>query len=88
MLPILLAAMLAPDTPRNMTVEELGEGRYRLTIVYAGGSPMDHARMQDRMKEHAQQLCGGRSVSVGALDVADAPRRRIALSGTYTCRAN
>jgi hypothetical protein len=85
----LLALLASGNPPRNLTVEELGEGRYRLTITYPGGSsPEVHAHMVIRLMEHAERLCSGRgrAVSDGSLEANEAPRGRLALSETYSCR--
>lgn len=87
----LLALLASGNPPRNLVVEDLGEGRYRLTITYPGGSsPEVHARMQIRLMEHAQRLCGGRgrARSEGFLEANEAPRGRLALSETYRCRTD
>lgn len=91
MLPLLPLALLVADTPpRNMTVEQLDDGSYRLTVVYSAHANVElHARMQLRLMEHAERLCRGRgrAVSAGTLEVNQAPRGRIALSEVYSCQS-
>lgn len=84
-----LAALLLAAAAQNVTVETLGENRFRLMIVYAGSSAEAHARAQLRLIEEAERLClgRGRPVSEGSLEANQAPGRRgrIALSAIYSC---
>jgi hypothetical protein len=85
---LLLAAAAAP----NVTVEALGETRFRFTTVYAESSGYQAImRAQSRLTEQARHVCRGRgrAVSEGALRVDQAPGQpgRIALSEIYNCIA-
>ena len=73
--PVVLALlMLAAAGSRNLTVEDLGNDRYRLTVVYGGGSPEVHARMQLRLMRGAERLCRGRGrpTLIGGLELNEA----------------
>jgi hypothetical protein len=83
---LLLAAAAAP----NVTVEALGETRFRFTTVYPENAGYEVImRAQFRLMEQAERTCRGRgrAVSEGSLRVDPAPgqRGRLALSEVYNC---
>jgi hypothetical protein len=85
---LLLAAAAAP----NVTVEALGETRFRFTTVYSEhGGPDVITRALLRLMEQARRTCRGRgrAVSEGSLRLDPAPgqRGRLALSEIYNCIA-
>jgi hypothetical protein len=88
----MLTALLLVAAAPNVTVETLGETRFRVTTVYAtSGGPELIARAQFRLMEEAERVCRGRgrAVSEGSLEIHPAPDRpgRTALSEVYNCIA-
>lgn len=89
---LLSALLLAAAPAPNVTVETLGETRFRVTTVYAGSrDPEVIMRAQLRLIEEAGRVCQGRgrgrAVSEGSLEINPAPGRpgRTALSEVYNC---
>ncbi|HYI49269.1 MAG TPA: hypothetical protein VEX35_12480 [Allosphingosinicella sp.] len=89
---MLSALMLAAAAAPNVTVEALGETRFRFTTVYAdNGDYQVIMRAQLRLTAEARRICRGRgrAVSEGSVRADQAPGRpgRIALSEIYNCIA-
>ncbi len=89
---VLSALLLAAAGAPNVTVEALGETRFRLTTVYAESAGYEvTVRAQLRLVEAARRACRGRgrAVSEGSLRLDQAPGRpnQVALSEIYNCIA-
>jgi hypothetical protein len=89
---LLSALLLAAAAPSNVTVEALGETRFRFTTVYArNGGPEAIMQAQFRLMEQAERTCRGRgrAVSEGSLRLDPAPGRPngLAISEIYNCVA-
>jgi hypothetical protein len=89
---LLSALLLAAAPASNVTVETLGESRYRFTTVYPENAGLEVImRAQLRLTKQAGRTCRGRgrAVSEGSLRLDPAPgqRGRLALSEIYNCVA-
>jgi hypothetical protein len=89
---MLSALLLAAAAPPHVTVEALGETRFRFTTVYPENAGYEVVmRAQFRLTEQAGRTCRGpgRAVSEGALRLDQVPgqRGRVALSEIYNCVA-
>jgi hypothetical protein len=87
----MLFALLLAAAP-NMTVETLGETRFRVTIVLASNArPAVTALALFRLMEEAARLCRGhgRAASEGSLQIDQVAGRpdRTSLSEIYNCIA-
>ena len=74
----MLALLLVLAAP--VAVQPLAPDRYRLTIIYDGGGPSDHAETLFRLADAAKRLCKGRGqpVSEGALELNEVPKTDVA----------
>jgi hypothetical protein len=85
-----LSTLLVAASSRNLTVQDLGAGRYRLSIeLRTGAEPMENARAQLRLRQRAERLCSaqGGAAPVGGLELGEAVRGWLSLSEVYACRS-
>jgi hypothetical protein len=84
-----LSSLLVAAATRGLAVEELGDGRYRISIqLRTGAEPLEHAQAQIRLMERADRLCAsqGGAVSDGAIVLGAPARGWFAVSEVYRCR--
>jgi hypothetical protein len=85
-----LTPWLVGAATRNLAVQDLGAGRYRLSIeLRTGAEPLEHAQAQLRLRERAERLCRdfGGAASEGILELGSPARGWFSLSEVYACRS-
>ena len=90
----LIAAGLAVPLPagaasRSPVVEDLGGGRYRITLsVRSDAQPIQHAQAVARLREEAHRVCEGRGrpVAQGELELGRTARGLMPISFVYACQ--
>ncbi|HKR25326.1 MAG TPA: hypothetical protein VJS15_08715 [Allosphingosinicella sp.] len=89
--PFLIGLLLAAAA-QQVTVEALGEERFRLTIIVRADDVRAQFIGQVRLMQEAERRCGGRGRALpgGTLEVNEVSGRRgrISLSETYRCAAS